>query len=134
MTVSAEDITFLRVMLDDPDEGSPHKVMLDADTIESLLERHDNNMFAAAAVGWAIKAGLYAKQIDFSSEGNTARPYSQLFRNAAMLAKQYRDMAGDMVLSPDAVVGTARIAGKSINLRENTIMYEVLALVEPEEA
>lgn len=127
-----DDAGYLRLLLDDPDEDPNYKTFLTESQLGQLLSRWGSNIYGAAADGWSMKAAYYARRMDHTSEGNTTKPYSQLYRNAVRLAEHYMKMAANPTFSSDLAVAAARVVGRAISLREDPVTYEVLELVEPE--
>lgn len=81
-------------------------------------------MMGAAFLGWATKAGEYARLIDMNESG-AIRNFSQRFRQASTQLKIYSDLAtAELALT----TASGRFAGKTFNAHgcsddERVIMY-----------
>lgn len=111
MAISDND--FLRSLLDDT-LVSGQQPYFSEDFITNLLSRTGSNIYAAAALGWSIRAGEYAKLIDFDESGSS-RKLSQKFDHAMKKAKFYSDSSGGIV---EAATRTVASGAKAFSLRE----------------
>lgn len=85
--MATEEEAYLRQLIGDmqPATGDP---LLSDEEITLILAANKGFMNAAAAEGWAIKAGRYASLVDIS-EGGTDRNLSQKFKQAYQMANFY---------------------------------------------
>lgn len=70
-----------------PDGGTDTDTLFTTDEIQDLLDTNPD-LDRAAYEGWRIKAARFANLVD-TSEGNTARKFSQLRANAEEMVKLY---------------------------------------------
>lgn len=85
------EITLLRLYIADP-AGSDAK--FPSPTLEAIIENHENDLYAAAAEVWSIRAGdvheYYMAQIDGSLMSR-----EQVFEHCLMMQKMYEQKAGN---------------------------------------
>ena len=83
--------------------------------VSDLLDRHFDNLNAAAAEGWLRKAADVAKLIDISESGSE-RSLSQKYKHYLSMAKHFADAAGTDLVAAGA---GRRVIGRPINLDES---------------
>lgn len=113
MAITAADKTFLRLILDDVirEDVEP---FFGEEALEEILNRTSSDIYAAAALGWSLRAADYAKLIDFDESGSS-RKLSQKFDHAMKKAKFYLDQSGGLTA---AATRTVASGAKAFSLRE----------------
>ncbi len=110
------DLDYLKLLTDEYVEGA-EKAKLSDLQLEATLSRNNSNVYRAALDVWTIKAGRYAKLLDYERSGDVNRNYSALYLNARRQVMLFQDMikvAG--VQGTEAVM--RGVLGSAIQLRE----------------
>lgn len=112
--MALDDAERLRLYLGEriPATGTAADTFFSDDEIDELLTSSPTGeVNGAAVIGWAAKAGEYARLIDLNESGGV-RNLSQRYRQALSQTKMYQDLA-DRALA--ARTASGRFVGKSIN-------------------
>jgi hypothetical protein len=113
MTTPLTDEQLLRVFLGErvPTGGTDADTFFSDDEIATLLATSQYGVEGAAVIGWAAKAGEFARLIDINESGGQ-RTLSQKFRQANTQLAYYQSLVNQKV----AVATTSgRVPGKPIN-------------------
>lgn len=94
-----------------PPGGSETDTLFSDEELSIILNRHEDNLTAAAAEAWAIKAAEFAVLIDISEEGSERR-LSQRYRHAMLQLSYYSEL---VAADKEALLEAARrsVVGRS---------------------
>lgn len=102
-------------------------VFTDAEVDDFYDEEGQANVLAAAAAGWRAKAGKYATEFDFSSDGSRYER-SQQTENCLKMADKYDDLASRQVPTS---AGTGGIYAGGISQDDKDTVEDDTDRVEP---
>lgn len=95
MAITPEDR--LRACLNEsiPPEGDESETRFTTEQILDMISQASGNNDRAAAIGWTMKAAIYADLITIN-EGNAMRQMSDLHAHALAMVKQYSGIGSDV--------------------------------------
>jgi hypothetical protein len=108
-----DDLTLLRLYLGErvPIGGTDADTFFTDDELNGLLLASEYGVEGAAVIGWAVKAGEFARLIDINESGGD-RKLSQKFRNANTQLQYYQGLVETKIANSTAV---GRVGPKSID-------------------